>query len=107
MALDLCKNVLFVCLFVRGFTSRVNNLSFWETSWVIPVISNGDEVSCSRTKHRAPGEDVKMCLSQYLHVKTRLGVLEDVCHQPKQKSKIYCSWQMFFISNFRQSAGLV
>ena len=50
--------VLFVCLFVLGFTSRSTIFrSFWTADWVKPVLSIGDEVSCSRTQHRAPAED--------------------------------------------------
>ena len=30
---------------------------FWTTSWAWPVLSDVDEVSCSRTQHCAPGED--------------------------------------------------
>ena len=30
---------------------------FGTSSWVYPVLSNWDEVSCSRTHYRAPGQD--------------------------------------------------
>ena len=35
----------------QQFFSHVRTIS-----WVEPVLSNEDEVSCSRTQHRAPGE---------------------------------------------------
>ena len=47
---------LFVCL--RLYVPVNNFFShFGMASWVKPVLSNGDEVSCSKTQFRAPGED--------------------------------------------------
>ena len=50
--------VLFVCLFVfKALRPDQQCLGHFGTaSWVKAVLSNGDEASCSRTQHRAPGE---------------------------------------------------
>ena len=51
--------IAFVCLFV-WVEALIPSLQFFSHvgmfSWVEPVLSNEDEVSCSRTQHRAPGE---------------------------------------------------
>ena len=46
----------YVCLFVYlRLYIVVNNFSV--ILGRLPVLSNGDDVSCSRKQHRAPGED--------------------------------------------------
>ena len=47
---------LFVCLFEALRPSEFFS-HFGTASWVLPVLRNGDEMSCSRTQLRAPGED--------------------------------------------------
>ena len=52
--------VYFVCLFVwalRPMASQQLFSHFVTASWVKPVLSNGDDVSCSRTQQCYPGED--------------------------------------------------
>ena len=52
------KGIGFVSLFGLRLYVQVNIfLSYVGTfSWVEPVLSNGEEVSCSKTQHRTPGE---------------------------------------------------
>ena len=69
---------LFVCLklyvLVNNFFSH-----FGTASCVLPVLSNGDEVSCSRTQHRAPGKD----RTRNLAIKSpMLSQLSDQCSLP-------------------------
>ena len=50
---------LFICLFVLFVAFRLSQHFFSHVgsfSWVEPVLSNENDVSCSRTQHRAPGE---------------------------------------------------
>ena len=49
---------LFVCLSEALRPGQQFFSHFGTASWVYPVLSNGDEVFCSRTQHRAPGEDL-------------------------------------------------
>ena len=67
----------FVCLLVfkalrpgQQFFSH-----FGKFSLVLPVLSKGYEVSCSRTQHRAPGEDLTRNLTDALP--TELSVLPE------------------------------
>ena len=46
-----------VCLFEVLRPGQQFFSHFGTASWVLPVLSNEDEVSCSRTQQRAPGED--------------------------------------------------
>ena len=46
-----------VCLFEALRPGQQYVSHFGTTSWVLPVLSYADEASCSRTQHRAPGED--------------------------------------------------
>ena len=53
----------FVCCLFDALRHGQNIFSHF-ASVVYPGLSNRDEVSCSRTQHRAPGEILKMnCLS--------------------------------------------
>ena len=47
----------FICLFEALRLGQQFFSNFGMASWVKPVLSNGDEVSCSRTQHRAHGEN--------------------------------------------------
>ena len=46
-----------VCLFEALRPGQQFFSHFGTASWVKPVLSDGVEVSCSRTQHHAPGED--------------------------------------------------
>ena len=57
--------------------------SFWDGFLgFTSTISNEDEVTCSRTQHRAPGEDRTHDLAIIQnHVLTRIDVYETLCPQ--------------------------
>ena len=63
-----------VCLFEA---LRYGQQFFGMASWVKPVLSNGDEVSSSRTHHHAPGGDrnPQPCYQESDALPTELSVL--------------------------------
>ena len=47
----------FLCLFEALNPGQQFFSHFGKVSWVLPVLSNGKEVSCSKTQHRYPGKN--------------------------------------------------